>query len=611
MINRLLTSYSSAKLADISSQRGWLLLILSLFSLGLRAQYPIHYYPADKDSGFLVDVLKLQTNFQTVVDADQYIRHIPEILGKKGYGTASVDSVSIDTSVAAVFLFVGELYNWSEIKVDSADRSLLLQAGLNSASWRGRKFDMERLEIEKQQLLGFLENNGYPFARVELDSVFFAGSELTGKLKVTRGPLYKIDSVRNLGNARISSDYLQRYLGIPPGSVYKKQKLEAVSRRLSELPFLSEKQPWNMTLLGTGSVLNLYVEPKKSSQVNVLIGLLPSNQQLESNKLLVTGEANINLKNALGSGETIGLNWQQLQVKSPRLNLVYQHPYLFKSPVGLAFNFDLFKKDSSFVNINLMLGAQYSIDASQNGSVFIQSISSNLLTIDTMQVKQTRQLPPQADINSINLGFSYDIWTTDYRLNPRKGNEFSVTTSAGTKNVKKNAVIMGLVDESDPDFDFSTLYDTVKLKSYQFRIKAIGSHYFPLARVSTLKASVNAGWFGSENIFRNELFQIGGYKLLRGFDEESIYASAYAVGTAEYRYLMARNSFLFVFSDAGWVDNKMAKTSTAGVYIGLGGGMAFETKAGIFNISYAVGKRDDTNFNLRQSKIHLGYVNYF
>ena len=39
--------------------------------------------------------------------------------------------------------------------------------------------------------------------------------------------------------------------------------------------------------------------------------------------------------------------------------------------------------------------------------------------------------------------------------------------------------------------------------------------------------------------------------------------------------------------------------------------MAFETKAGIFNISYAAGKRDDQKFNLRQAKIHLGYVNYF
>ncbi len=40
-------------------------------------------------------------------------------------------------------------------------------------------------------------------------------------------------------------------------------------------------------------------------------------------------------------------------------------------------------------------------------------------------------------------------------------------------------------------------------------------------------------------------------------------------------------------------------------------GMAFETKAGIFNISYAASKEDDQKFNLRQSKIHLGYVNYF
>ena len=111
--------------------------------------------------------------------------------------------------------------------------------------------------------------------------------------------------------------------------------------------------------------------------------------------------------------------------------------------------------------------------------------------------------------------------------------------------------------------------------------------------------------------FTSMVSMVSRLELLRGFDEESIYASAYAVGTAEYRYLIARNSFLFVFSDAGWVNNKMSKTSPSCVYIGFGGGMAFETKAGIFNISYAAGKRDDTNLNLRQSKIHLGYVNYF
>jgi len=46
-------------------------------------------------------------------------------------------------------------------------------------------------------------------------------------------------------------------------------------------------------------------------------------------------------------------------------------------------------------------------------------------------------------------------------------------------------------------------------------------------------------------------------------------------------------------------------------YLGTGVGLAFETKAGIFNLAWAVGKRNDTQFNLRQSKVHFGFVNYF
>ena len=46
-------------------------------------------------------------------------------------------------------------------------------------------------------------------------------------------------------------------------------------------------------------------------------------------------------------------------------------------------------------------------------------------------------------------------------------------------------------------------------------------------------------------------------------------------------------------------------------YFGTGLGLAFETKAGIFNLAWAVGKRNDTELNLRQSKIHFGFINYF
>jgi hemolysin activation/secretion protein len=182
---------------------------------------------------------------------------------------------------------------------------------------------------------------------------------------------------------------------------------------------------------------------------------------------------------------------------------------------------------------------------------------------------------------------------------------------AGTKTIRKNNAIEKLVDPSDPEFSFSSLYDTLKLNSYEFRVKLVAAHYFPLSRASTLKLGVNGAIFQSPNTFRNEVYQIGGYKLLRGFDEESILAAQYAVGTLEYRYLIAQNSFLFAFMDGGWAKNEIPGYALNNAYLGFGLGLAFETKAGIFNISYAVGKRNDQELNFKQAKIHLGYVNFF
>jgi hypothetical protein len=360
-------------------------------------------------------------------------------------------------------------------------------------------------------------------------------------------------------------------------------------------------------LLGTGSILNLYLQPKKSSQVNVLVGFLPASEQRQGSKLLVTGEANINLRNALGNGEMIGLNWQQLQVKSPRLNLAFQQPYLFGSAFGVSTAFDLFKKDSSFLNLSFLLGLQYALPGGQSGKVFIQSLKTNLLDVDTLRVKSLKKLPEEIDVSSVNLGIDYAFNNTNYRFNPRKGTDIQVTVTAGSRRIRKNNVILKLYD---PSFAFASLYDSIRENSYQVRVRLQAAQYFGISRISTIKTALQAGLFQSPVIFRNELFQIGGYKLLRGFDEESIFASRYMIATLEYRYLIGLNSFLFTFADAGYAaDNSIQNRKNS--YLGGGAGMAFETKGGIFNISFAAGKRNDAGFNLRQSKIHLGYVNYF
>ncbi|MBS1599727.1 MAG: BamA/TamA family outer membrane protein [Bacteroidetes bacterium] len=590
---------------------GFTLVLLLLSCVCGFSQYKLKVICVDRDSVFDQKNIGLQSDFKTKDACIEYIYKIPSMIRAKGFATASIDSIHVDSLQADVRLYIGDTYRWGHISTKPEDAMILNNSGWNEKKISNKLLNFAEIQNVQQQMLNYMENNGYPFAKISLDSILLADGILTAGLKIDKGPLYKIDSIRVYGTAKISDDFLQRYLSIRNGSIYRKERLQQISRKIRELPYLQEEHSWNLTLLGTGSILNLYLKPRKSSQVDVLIGLLPNNDQLTNNRLLVTGEATVNLKNPFGNGESIGLNWQQIQPKSPRLNLYFQQPYIFKSPFGLNVAFDLFKKDSSYININALLGVQYTTSATKTASVFIQSATSNLLNVDTALVIATHALPSEADVTAVNLGLTYDFNNTNYRFNPLRGNELQLVGMVGTKKIRKNNEIVKLSDPNDANFSFNSLYDTVKLNSYEFRVKLIAAHYFQLGRASTLKLGANGGVFQSPNTFRNEAFQIGGYKLLRGFDEESILAVQYAVGTLEYRYLIAQNSFLFSFVDYGWAKNNITGYNLNNTYLGFGMGLAFETKAGVFNISYAIGKRDDANLNLRQAKIHLGYVNYF
>ena len=589
-------------------------LVFLLLSIHLPAQdkYILRLKGVDKDSAEMASQFSIPAGFASRYACTEYINKLPGLLQAKGYVTASIDSLRYDSSFASMVLFAGQVYRWAQLEASGIDAALLDAVGWREKIFTDKPMNFQEVGQWQEKMLNYLENNGHPFAKIYLDSLQLEEEKVRAKLKINKGPAYRIDSIRVFGEVKISNEYLQRYLDIPNGSSYSKEKLLRVSKKIRELTYIEEEQPSSLTRLGTGSVLNLYLKAKKSSQINVLVGFLPNNDQLSSKKLLLTGEANINLKNALGSGETIGLNWQQLQVKSPRLNLLFQYPYLFHTPIGLDFAFDIFRKDSTFVNINLQLGAQYVLNVNQSGKLFIQRFQTIVNGVNKTFLLQNRRLTDEADVSSVNVGIDYEFNNTNYRLNPRRGNELRIITSAGTKTIKKNNEVLELKDPGDPSFDFETLYDTIKLKTYQFRARVTAARYLPVGKQSTIKIALNAGLLQSGNIFRNELFQLGGYKLLRGFDEESQYLSQFAITTVEYRILTGQaNSYFYLLADGGWGRNNSQNTNTSYTYFGTGLGLALETKTGIFNLAWAVGKRNDTEFNLRQSKIHFGFINYF
>ena len=587
-------------------------LLASVYSIA-QNNFPLHISSPDKDSAFIISNLGVRTTFTNRNDCVSYINQLPAYLQTKGYVTASLDSILYDSAFARVVVFVGDKYEWAQLDTRQIDPSVLQAIGWRDKIFIAKPMDFSQVQQWQEKILGYMENSGHPFAKVYLDSLQLDKEKVWAQLKLDKGPSYKIDSIRVLGTIKIDNNFLQRYLDIRNGSLFNRDKLLRVSRKMRELTYVEEEYPAKLVWLGSGSVLEMYLKQKRSSQINVLVGFLPNNDQLSSKKILITGEANLNLKNALGAGETIGLNWQQLQVKSPRLNIHYQHPYLFKSPIGLDFAFDMFRKDSTFLNVNFQLGAQYILNTNQSGKLFVQRIQTIVNGVNKNFILQNYRLPDEADVSSVNVGVDYEYNTTNYHLNPTKGNEFRIITSMGTKKIKKNAEVLELKDPGNTSFDFGSLYDTIKLKSYQFRIRASAAKYFPLGQQnrSTIKTAINGGFFHSGNVFRNELFQIGGYKLLRGFDEESQYLSQFIVATAEYRYLVGQNSFFFAFTDGGWGRNNSQNADASYTYFGTGLGLAFETKVGIFNLAWAVGKRSDSQFNLRQSKIHFGFVNYF
>ena len=554
--------------------------------------------------------ISLKNSFSNKEEATVYIGQLPQILIAKGFLAASVDSVWYDSTQAKVWLYAGQQYKWADIEMDSTARGWVKRMNAE----KGRSKNVSLLwppDSLQQSLLDYLGNSGFPFASVFFDSVQIVDGAIHGKLLLRPGPPYKTDSIVQKGRLKMKPSFLYRYLQMKPGMAYNQEVMESADKLLDELQFAERTSPSAIQMLGSGSLFNVYLDPRKSNVFNALVGAMPASTQTTNNQLLITGDVNLLLRNAFGVGEVLAVNWQQIQYKSPRLNLMYQQPYLFASKAGIDFQFDLFKKDTQFLNLQLRIGVPYQFDAQQIGKVFYQLQQNNVAFVDTNTIKLTRQLPDLANFSISNFGLEYEFNNTDYRFNPRRGWQVNALGMGGIKTIRKNNDILSLQDPGNPDFNFASLYDSLRLNTYAVRLKVLAARYFGLGRQAVLKAVVQGGHIQSGNYFRNELFQIGGFRLLRGFDEESIFARSYAVSTAEYRYLTGRSSFLFAFVDAGYAGYRDELVSFSHTYIGTGLGINFQTKNSQVSLSWAVGKRNDLPLNLRQSKIHLGFVNFF
>ncbi len=552
--------------------------------------------------------LTLPNKYNKEQDLVQEVQNILPNLQAQGYLSASIDSIAISENQYLVFYFQGPQYRWAKLSLDSLSRALLIATNSSIQELVNKPLNPKAIARLCEKLLQHCEENGFPFARLWLDNVRDLGPDrMEAILKVDLAERRVIDSLIINGDCSISSAFIHRYVDIAKGSVYDEKKLKAISQRIRELPFLQEEYPWTIQFRPGDTRLNLHLKEKKANQLNAILGLMPNN--LQANQLLITADVQLALQNFLGQGESISASFQNLQVKSPRIKTDVVIPYLLKSPIGTELHFDFFSNNLQFRKISLQTGFRYQVSTTDLLRLYYQLLGTRILEIDTAGILATRQLPANIDAGSSGVGLEWQSQHTDYRLNPRKGWQVRLGLTAFQRKIMENTTISGLSDGSG--FRYQSLYDTLNKRAYQYHLSADAAGYIPLSKNLCIKLAYSGAYIAASRVFQNELFQIGGFKMLRGFDEQSIFANQYHIALVELRLRFSQNSFAYLFSDNGWVETKFNNYNRAAWHNGFGLGTTLETKTGLFSIALAFGRSEQIPLRFRESKISFGYIALF
>ena len=588
------------------------LICLSANFLHAQGKVNLKIVYTDKGNEAFKEQVDAANDFSSANEINEYLRKqfLPK-LWYSGYLSASIDSMQLHNQQLYAYLFLGEKYYWGEIKLDNSFNGIISKSQVKILPTNGAVLQSSSIAELVNLLLNQLEESGYPFASIKLDSSYWYETKLCAQLKVDAGPLYHIDSIHVDSRLHINPTYLQRHLGLHSGQIYSRSVLQSVSKRLEDLGYIKELKPWDLSLYATGATLNLYLQPEKNNRFDLLLGLMPSNPSLNG-RAQFTGDGTMELNNAFGNGEHLFVNWQQLQIQSPRLQLNFDRPYVFNSNMGIDIKFNLLKKDSSYINLFSSAGIQYRVDQKQLLKFNVIQHLSNVLNVDTQLIKQNKSLQSFLDISNTQMGIEWSLRSTDDRRNPLKGSDLNVQVGSGLKKIRKQEAVLALKkDASGNSFDFGRLYNGMQLTSVQSNVKIYANKYNQIGKNTTLKLSTQAAWMYGKQIFLNEMYQIGGIKTLRGFDEESIFASSFAIGTAEFRYLLDKYSNVFGFLDGAFVQKNLQGKKQNRNFLGVGMGLNFMTKSGMFSMAYALGKSDQQEFGLKNSKIHVGFSTLF
>lgn len=454
----------------------------------------------------------------------------------------------------------------------------------------GRPLDERALERDIDALLGKYERAGYPFARASLGELAHRpgvdadSADVT--LRVVEGERLTIDEIRVRGNRETDPSVIVRETRLEPGETFNPARVNAIRQRLSRLNiFASVAEPELYRRGSTGGLL-ITVQEGNTSTFDGILGYIPPPASGGSGTL--TGLASVSMRNLFGTGRKLSLKWQRDDRASQEIGVRYVEPWVFGAPVNLGGGFAQRQQDSSYVRrafdvkSELMFSEELSVGVLFSSERVIPSgDSATARVIGTTSTTAGIELlyDSRDDVVSPTSGARYG---TDYHYGRK-------TVGAVPSALAGRTASGGTVQRIGIDCDFF-------VTTFARQVVAIGLH----------GREIRTG-----QPQESDMFRFGGTNTMRGYRENQFLGSRVAWTNTEYRFLLARRSFVYGFMDTGYffrpADDLRGMPPSEAFRYGYGIGVRLETPLGNVGVSVALGQGD----TFGTAKIHFGLINDF
>ncbi|MFO8054118.1 MAG: hypothetical protein R6U19_03025 [Bacteroidales bacterium] len=499
---------------------------------------------------------------------------------KQGFFQASFDSIHITPDSSIAIFNKGPQY---EIN------SKITGNIINSQDTQKITFNnYETLNEHINKYLNQYRNNGYPFASAQSGVSHIDSNIIHLTISIDKGDYIRIDTVIcDQPSPPLSVSFLMAYLQIKKGDAFRQKKIKSIKEKIDRLEFVELKYGPSLIFKQRYAGIKLQLNKKPSSSFDGIIGFTTA----RDNKLRISGNVTLDLLNAFKEGEALFIDWSAPGNESQSLHLKTGIPYLGGTPFGANARFEMHKQDSSFLNLNFRGGLEYRFSYKQAIEAFFKAETSNVTSSFGSQ-PQSQNL----NYNTHGFGIGYTYSTLDSRIFPQKGWNLLTEFTGSAKNIRQDA--------SWPE----AFYDTLTMSTRLAEIYLLAEKYLKPGQRTVFLFRNQTKALQDNTITYNQLYRLGGFHNLKGFDENLFRVSAFSMLLLEYRLLLEERSFLAAF----W-NGAVTKGINKEIHypMGFGAGFSFHTGTGIFTLYYALGKQHDNPVEFRNSKIHFGFKSTF